>query len=243
MKINESLIEPAYQIAQRYYSAKGGIRITDAKNELASLGANPNSAVDMIYNFKHLLDGERYTRKLSVIATEAYLKWIERDYEMRFLRNAISALRQHIEYYRTLTGTPMSGHVTLLAKYDTRFPVGDSFFSSPEEASNDERLLEGRTKTIYVDIYERNQKARKQCIDFYGLSCRVCNFDFEARYGALGKGFIHVHHVVDLASIKKEYEIDPIKDLRPVCPNCHAMLHKSKPAYPIYKLRKLIRKK
>lgn len=241
MKINQSLIESAYQIAKRYYSANGDYRITDAKNDLAALGVNPNSAVDMVNNFKHLLDGERYTRTLSVSATESYLKWIERDYEIRFLRNSISALRQHIEYYRTLTGTPMSGHVTLLAKYDALYPIDDSFFLSPEEASDDERLIEGRTRRVFADIYERNQKARKQCIDFYGLTCRVCDFDFEARYGALGKGFIHVHHVIDLASIKKEYEIDPIKDLMPVCPNCHAMLHKSKPAYPIDELRELIR--
>lgn len=49
-----------------------------------------------------------------------------------------------------------------------------------------------------------------------------------------------MHHVVDLASIDEEYEVDPIEDLRPVCPNCHAMLHKKKPAYSIEMLKSLI---
>ena len=42
----------------------------------------------------------------------------------------------------------------------------------------------------------------------------------------MGKDFIHVHHIIPLNEIKEEYTVDPIKDLVPVCPNCHAMLHR-----------------
>lgn len=35
-------------------------------------------------------------------------------------------------------------------------------------------------------------------------------------------------------------QIDPISDLRPVCPNCHAMLHKKNPPYTIDELREII---
>jgi 5-methylcytosine-specific restriction protein A len=55
----------------------------------------------------------------------------------------------------------------------------------------------------------------------------VCGLDFEERYGKLGKGFIHVHHIVEISKIGKKYKVDPKKDLRPVCPNCHAMLHRN----------------
>jgi len=241
IKITESLIESAYQIARRYYEADGKIRITDARNELVKLGLNKNSAVDMIYGFKHMLDGERYTRNLSEKATATYLRCIQRDYDISKLQNAVSALRQHIEYYQTLTDTPMSGQVCILAQYEKITGVTDGFFISPEEVSFSDPLKEGRTKSVLVNIYERNPKARKLCIEFYGLICSVCEFDFEKKYGALGRGFIHVHHLRDLALIEKEYEIDPIKDLRPVCPNCHAMLHKSKPAYPIEELKAFIK--
>jgi 5-methylcytosine-specific restriction protein A len=56
----------------------------------------------------------------------------------------------------------------------------------------------------------------------------------------LGEGFIHVHHLKPLAQIGEQYELDPINDLRPVCPNCHAMLHRASPALSIDALRALI---
>ena len=66
--------------------------------------------------------------------------------------------------------------------------------------------------------------------------------DFENMYGELGKGFIHVHHIVPISMIGKEYKIDPIKDLVPVCPNCHAMLHRCKDGnvYTIDGLKEMI---
>lgn len=45
-------------------------------------------------------------------------------------------------------------------------------------------------------------------------------------YGEVGKGFIHVHHIVPLHELGGTYKVDYKKDLVPVCPNCHAMLHK-----------------
>ncbi|MAC45384.1 MAG: hypothetical protein CMI12_00820 [Oceanospirillum sp.] len=101
-------------------------------------------------------------------------------------------------------------------------------------------LNEGQVMTVSVNVFERNPIARKLCIQHYGASCVVCNFDFESRYGELGKGFIHVHHLKELSSIGKEYKIDPVADLRPVCPNCHAMLHQERPAITIERLREMI---
>ena len=66
----------------------------------------------------------------------------------------------------------------------------------------------------------------------------MSGFDFGEVYGELGEGFIHVHHLLDLSTIGEEYEVDPIKDLHPVCPNCHAMLHREVPAMSIKKLRR-----
>jgi len=97
-------------------------------------------------------------------------------------------------------------------------------FLYPEEAS--EALKEGSKKTITVNTYERNPKARLNCINKYGVNCIVCGFNFEKTYGERGKEFIHVHHLVAVSDIGDEYVVDPIKDLRPVCPNCHAMLHR-----------------
>jgi len=44
-------------------------------------------------------------------------------------------------------------------------------------------------------------------------------------YGSIGKDFIHVHHITFLSNTTGNHKIDPEKDLIPVCPNCHSMLH------------------
>jgi 5-methylcytosine-specific restriction protein A len=90
-----------------------------------------------------------------------------------------------------------------------------------------EKLFEGAKKQIVVNAYERNIKARQICINTYGYKCSICDFDFEEFYGDLGFQFIEVHHLKPLHEIDKEYHVDPINDLRPVCPNCHAMLHRA----------------
>lgn len=101
---------------------------------------------------------------------------------------------------------------------------------------------EGSIKEVVVNIYERNIQARKQCIQHYGCKCIICGMDFSEIYGEIGEGFIHIHHLKQLSEISQEYEVDPIKDLRPVCPNCHAMLHKSNVPYSIEEMKKIISK-
>jgi hypothetical protein len=114
----------------------------------------------------------------------------------------------------------------------------------PDELDKPETLFEGIKKTVLVNSYERNPIARKKCIEHYGAKCAVsnCGFDFEKLYGDIGKGFIHVHHLTQLSDIGQGYEVDPIKDLRPVCPNCHAMLHQKNPPYTINELNLKIQK-
>jgi 5-methylcytosine-specific restriction enzyme A len=102
------------------------------------------------------------------------------------------------------------------------------------------KLREGMPKKITINSYDRSPLARQRCIEHFGTSCDVCGFNFEGKYGDLGKGFIHVHHLKQLAEMSSEYEIDPKKDLRPVCANCHAMLHKRRPAYSIEEIRSKI---
>ena len=100
---------------------------------------------------------------------------------------------------------------------------------------------EGARKQVRVNAYERNPKARRACISYYGTNCFVCGFVFSVMYGAIGDGFIHVHHLRPLALSDGEYKLDPIEDLRPVCPNCHAMLHRPQTILSIEELQEAIR--
>jgi 5-methylcytosine-specific restriction enzyme A len=111
-------------------------------------------------------------------------------------------------------------------------PLSFNPFNEIEESLQD--LYEGRSYQVVQTKYERNPEARRQCLKHHKPICKVCQFDFEQAFGNLGKGFIHVHHVQKIADAGGRYKIDPINDLVPVCPNCHAMLHrKSQPLTPI----------
>ena len=94
----------------------------------------------------------------------------------------------------------------------------------PDEIVAIKSFYEGAVSQVTVNVYERDPQARKACIEHYGLNCHVCDFNFEQVYGERGAGFIHVHHLRPVS--EGEYNLNPVDDLRPVCPNCHAMIHR-----------------
>jgi len=120
--------------------------------------------------------------------------------------------------------------------------LGEQRYSlMPEEVIVTTDLPEGAVTRITVNRYERNPKARKRCIDHYGARCCICTFEFSTVYGKIGNGYIHVHHLRQLSSLGEQYIVDPIADLRPVCPNCHAMVHCRTPPYTIEEMQTIIR--
>lgn len=88
---------------------------------------------------------------------------------------------------------------------------------------------EGDVTRVEVSRYERDPAARAACIARHGTSCVACGFNFGATYGPLGEGFIHVHHLRELSTLGPGYKIDPVTEMRPLCPNCHAMAHQYSP--------------
>jgi hypothetical protein len=122
-------------------------------------------------------------------------------------------------------------------------PAADdqTFYRSPEELPEGETFPEGAVRRVPVNRYERDDRARDACLAYWGTRCVVCELDFGNRYGPLGRGFIHVHHVTELSSVGPDYRVDPANELRPVCPNCHAMLHRRRPALSIEELVQLLR--
>lgn len=97
---------------------------------------------------------------------------------------------------------------------------------------------EGHAFVSHCTGYERNRKAREECLAHYGYKCVVCGFDFEKEYGELGRKFIEVHHIVPISSIGKEYAVNPVRDLRPLCSNCHSMIHRNAEVLTIDELKK-----
>lgn len=151
---------------------------------------------------------------------EKYPLWKTKDFE-----DVIKAIYYYAEY------TPPNTNEDL-----------DSVVYPDEIGKSEEAHFEGGKTTIFVNKYERNPIARKKCIDHYGFTCIACDFNFQKVYGDIGKDFIEVHHLIKVSDKKQVYEVNPVKDLRPVCPNCHAMLHKKDPPYTIDELKILIKR-
>jgi 5-methylcytosine-specific restriction protein A len=69
----------------------------------------------------------------------------------------------------------------------------------PDELEPGPKYIEGAKKQVRVNAFELDQKARNACLRRHGLNCAVRDFNFQSRYGNIGKGFIHVHHLRPLA--------------------------------------------
>lgn len=122
------------------------------------------------------------------------------------------------------------------------FPqVGATVTHLPEEVPIAGKVVEGAVCQVSVNAYERNPVARARCIAHYGSSCVVCGLHLGDVYGAVAEGYIHVHHVKPLSEIRARYEVDPVADLRPVCPNCHAVIHLGGECRTIAEVKRLVR--
>ncbi|TCZ74907.1 HNH endonuclease [Flaviaesturariibacter aridisoli] len=108
-----------------------------------------------------------------------------------------------------------------------------------EEALIDRKLFqEGKLLQVQVNRYERDPKARKACLALHKPYCAGCAVDFKKMYGSDIVDIIHVHHIKPLAGYSKKRVTDVAKDLVPLCPNCHAVVHSGKKLMAISELKK-----
>ena len=236
MDIPDATSRAAYDVAKRVYerslTREAGLSCLATAHSM-----NRNSAADYLGVFSCMVEGRCYTRTSNAFATDYFLTQIHKDYGADGLRNAFTAVNLHLDYYEGLRKTTLKKIRSVQAKHAALLEYDGLTVFPDEVVAGAEPFAEGAIATVTINIYERNPLARQKCIEHYGYACFVCNFEFEAAYGPLGCSFIHVHHLIELSAIKGEYTVDPINDLRPLCPNCHAMIHKRRPALSIEELR------
>ncbi|CUH52993.1 HNH endonuclease [Shimia marina] len=115
-------------------------------------------------------------------------------------------------------------------------------------SSESGKFYEGAETLAVQSLRERNTAARVRCIAYHRhmnngkLACAVCGFDFTEVYGELGEGFINVHHLHPMSEAKSERQVVPEKDLVPVCPNCHAMIHRGGMTRTLDDMREIVKK-
>ncbi|RZB37140.1 MAG: 5-methylcytosine-specific restriction enzyme A [Desulfobacteraceae bacterium Eth-SRB2] len=151
----------------------------------------------------------------------------------------LNKLSNHEQLYKLNYRKSPEGWGSYVIRYWCTQDIVDEANFYPDEINEDDTVTEGAKKTVTVNKYERDLGARNKCIEKYGVTCFACGFDFEEVYGERGAGFIHVHHIKPLGEIGSEYSLNPTKDLVPLCPNCHAIVHRKTPALSIKELKRL----
>ncbi|WP_414676485.1 HNH endonuclease [Longimicrobium sp.] len=59
----------------------------------------------------------------------------------------------------------------------------------------------------------------------------------------MAEGVIHVHHLHPLSEVGEAHLLDPVEDLRPVCANCHVVLHLRKEVFKIEDVREFLQQR
>jgi 5-methylcytosine-specific restriction protein A len=70
----------------------------------------------------------------------------------------------------------------------------------------------------------------------------ACNQLMAEVYGQPGTSVIHVHHIVPVSLMSGSKPLNPIRDLVPLCPNCHNVAHRKHPPYSLDELREFLKK-
>jgi 5-methylcytosine-specific restriction protein A len=174
-------------------------------------------ADDVQYNQQFWLDEEKYKKSFDFNWTRVRFVDEVDTSELSLVQLREQGLKGNIQGSMKLIGE-LRDYIMSFFEHD----LTEGYY--PDEVP--ETLEEGKRKSVRVNVYERNPIARTQCVNHYGARCQVCDLNFENKYGEVGKDFIHVHHIIPLHQIQQDYIVDPIQDLIPVCPNCHAMLHR-----------------
>jgi predicted HNH restriction endonuclease len=206
-----------------------------------------------IRNFFDVVDmGKKEKREIKLIHRQKeYTARIEMDNQpsprsrMMWKADFSNVIRESFpdEYTSFLNNEETQDNVELKLKFQKRsndmntyvvellVPVHKEVMQEDIDAEDTELYgprTEGNAVMYYGKRYERDSMNRKLAIEYHGLSCVACGFNFEEMYGERGKEFIEVHHVKPLSTLESEMIIDPKKDLVPLCSNCHRMVHRRK---------------
>jgi 5-methylcytosine-specific restriction protein A len=99
---------------------------------------------------------------------------------------------------------------------------------------------EGDIRFTKIQKRERSNRNRQICLAIHGEVCAVCGFSADKYYFSIDN-IIEVHHIEPLSTLEQPRKYDPKKDLIPLCPNCHAAIHKRTPPFLPDELKRLVK--
>ena len=165
--------------------------------------------------FCEILNYHEFTKPVYSKVASEYLEPIPESRKLNYWRFGVREINKDT-YEKILS----LSEAKTARKKKVRLPRLSSEFESTRK--------EGEKRQRYTTYYERNPMTRIRAIEIHGLTCKVCSFNFSDRYGKLGDGFIHVHHLKPVSELDEAVVINPSKDLIVLCANCHAIVHRDK---------------
>lgn len=173
--------------------------------------------------FKNVLEIKDEAYKKNVI--KAFLNWSKNvetfDIAAKFIKDQNANSRFELLVHESLLDKKIQNQIN--AKDNTQ-----------------QSFDEGFRKEIVKEVTIRNKKLINLAKEKYGVTCHVCEFNFGKTYGTHGEGFIEMHH---LNPISKGERKTKVQDLRPVCANCHRMLHRGNTLLSIRELKEILKRK
>lgn len=112
-----------------------------------------------------------------------------------------------------------------------------------DDCSRNQNFSEGALVRVTRNAFERNRAARAACLAHYGTRCSICGIGLVEQYGEMAADVVHVHHLVPLSQIRQNYKVNPVRDLTPLCPNCHTVVHLRTPPLSPEEARSLLRQR
>jgi len=229
MKIPNDLTPLAYDLSKKVF--EGQLTLTEAKRILVGDNRiNPNSATDYFINFRHFLNGERYTRTNNAYTSDYFLSNIYKDYGLSGLTNALKAMKLHIEYYEDLQKITLHKQRQIFEKYSKICT------ETPDEIEQNEIIRhyknQNRSKediahelnnlkptdleqiTIKGKTYKRDNRTIAQIKILRDFKCQICSTSIKKKDGTL---YVEAAHITPKHKKGRETPDNIIL----LCPNHH----------------------
>lgn len=175
-------------------------------------------------------DGDLLLTYQDHITTNAVLKAVDRNMDEISYTTVLTYYRRFLKSREYPDGNVAE---PLPVPGENSNDQGDDNFDQSEITPGEKDLHEGAEVQLqHASRYERSREAVEECKAYYRslhhghLVCECCGFDFSIAYPGLGDDFIEIHHRHPVSQRGGDYQIDPKKDLVPLCSNCHSMIHR-----------------
>ncbi|GGK09139.1 HNH endonuclease [Parabacteroides faecis] len=229
-KVTENLFPYIFNETVAFYQKRYVKNV--AKKNLVKLGINENTASRYIGSLDDMLHGEGYKSTMNLSATDYFLQKISDKFGEEKLQKALSALKQHLEYYTSLkdrTKNSKNGLWEIYYKYRNVTKIEDE--DDLEQNCLDKIVIKEDIKAIVDDlmnlkvsdpvsvvinkkVFKRDNKTISQLKYLRGYCCQMCGIQI---LKADGSFYIEGAHI----DPKKDWGNELPNNILILCPNHH----------------------